>query len=59
MLLGAGVPIHIVQYRMGHESITTTVNVYGHLVPDAGRIAAEATELAMATAIPQVLIAAS
>ena len=59
MLLGAGVPIHIVQYRMGHESITTTVNVYGHLVPDAGRIAAEATELAMATAIPQVIIAAS
>lgn len=59
MLLGAGVPIHIVQYRMGHESIQTTVNVYGHLVPDAGRIAAEATELAMATALPQLIESAS
>ncbi|WP_160159513.1 tyrosine-type recombinase/integrase [Actinomyces culturomici] len=58
MLLGAGVPIHIVQYRMGHESIETTVNVYGHLVPDAGRIAADATEMAMATALPQLLPAA-
>lgn len=59
MLLGAGVPIHIIQYRMGHESIETTVNVYGHLTPEAGRIAAEATQLAMATALPQLIEPAS
>lgn len=33
-LLNAGVPIHVVQARLGHESIKTTVDTYGHLVPD-------------------------
>lgn len=47
MLLAQNVPIHIVQQRLGHESIQTTVNVYGHLIPDAGRIAAQAAELAL------------
>lgn len=51
MLLGQNVPIHIVQQRLGHESIQTTVNVYGHLVPDAGRIAAEATAMALKEAV--------
>ena len=34
-LIAAGTPLPYVQARLGHESITTTVNVYGHLVPDA------------------------
>lgn len=50
MLLAQNVPIHIVQQRLGHESIQTTVNVYGHLIPDAGRIAAEATQEALRVA---------
>ena len=41
-LLGSGVPIHVVQARMGHESIQTTVDIYGHLLPasdaEAGRV---------------------
>lgn len=47
MLLAANVPIHVVQQRLGHESIQTTVNVYGHLVPEAGALAALAVQVAM------------
>lgn len=43
-LLAAGVPIHTVSARLGHESITTTVNTYGHLVNDADRLAADALD---------------
>lgn len=45
-LLAAGVPIHIVQARLGHSSITVTVNTYGHLFPDAQQMAANAASLA-------------
>lgn len=41
-LLARGVPIHIVQARLGHESIQTTVDTYGHLLPDAQLAAANA-----------------
>lgn len=41
-LLAAGVPIYVVQARLGHESIQTTVDVYGHLMPDAQIAAAQA-----------------
>lgn len=34
-LIARGIPLPYIQARLGHESITTTVNVYGHLVPDA------------------------
>lgn len=34
-LIAAGVPLPYIQARLGHESIQTTANVYGHLVPDA------------------------
>lgn len=44
-LLAAGVPIHIVQARLGHESITTTVDVYGGLLPDAQLQASQAAAL--------------
>jgi integrase len=45
-LLAAGVPIHVVQARLGHESITTTVDTYGHLLPDAQLAAAQAAAAA-------------
>lgn len=41
-LLGAGVPIHVVQAHLGHESITTTVDRYGHVMPAARDAVAEA-----------------
>lgn len=44
-LLGAGVPIHVVQARLGHESIQTTVDTYSHLMPDAQQMAASAAAL--------------
>lgn len=47
-LLAAGVPIHIVSARLGHESIKTTVDTYGHLLPDAQRMAQDAAALAFA-----------
>lgn len=34
-LIAKGIPLPYIQARMGHESITTTVGVYGHLVADA------------------------
>lgn len=46
ILLAAGVPIHVVQARLGHESINTTVNTYSHLLPDAQVAAASAADLA-------------
>ena len=35
LMLAAGMPLHELSARLGHASITTTVDVYGHLVPDA------------------------
>lgn len=45
-LLNAGYPIHVVQARLGHESIQTTVDTYGHLLPDVAVAAASAANLA-------------
>lgn len=42
MLLSAGVPIAIVSGRLGHSTIAITVDLYGHLLRDANRDAAEA-----------------
>ena len=42
-LLKSGVPIHVVQARLGHSSIQTTVDTYGHVLPasdvEAGAVA--------------------
>ena len=32
-LVAAGVPLPHIQQRLGHESITTTIDTYGHLMP--------------------------
>ena len=34
-LIAAGVPLPTIQARLGHESITTTINVYGHLMRES------------------------
>jgi integrase len=45
-LLGKGVPLHVVQARLGHESIQTTVDTYTHLLPDAQLAASLAAGMA-------------
>ncbi len=37
LLLAAGVPVGDVSARLGHSSATITLDVYGHVLPDAGR----------------------
>lgn len=53
-LIAAGVPLPVIQRRLGHESIKTTVDRYGHLSPDAHWGAAEAAGAALAGALPQI-----
>lgn len=51
-LIAAGVPLPYIQARLGHESITTTVNTYGHLVPDAHRQMADVVATTLAGVRP-------
>ena len=53
-LLGAGVPINYVQAHLGHESITTTVDRYGHVMPAAQFAIRTAISGALAAAHPQI-----
>jgi integrase len=53
-LLGAGVPINYVQAHLGHESITTTVDRYGHVMPAAQLAIRAAISGALAQAHPQI-----
>lgn len=48
--LAEGVPISEVSRWLGHESITTTVDLYGHLVPEASERARMALDHAFAAA---------
>ncbi|MEU4327732.1 tyrosine-type recombinase/integrase [Nonomuraea dietziae] len=48
--LAAGVPISEVSKWLGHESITTTVDLYGHLVPEASDRARKALDTAFRSA---------
>lgn len=45
MLLAEGRPLLVVSRRLGHESVTTTGDVYGHMVPDAQAQAADAADV--------------
>jgi len=53
-LIAAGVPLTVVQYRLGHESIKTTSDTYGHLSPDAFAGAADAAQNALSGALPEI-----
>lgn len=46
-LVAEGVDLPTVQHRLGHESITTTINTYGHLMPDQLNRAAQAADAAL------------
>lgn len=52
--LADGVPIHIVSRRLGHEHISTTVDVYGGLLPDAQLAAAAAAGAVFGLRTPEL-----
>lgn len=43
-LIADNVQLPVIQARLGHEKITTTIDTYGHLLPDLQRAAAEAAQ---------------
>lgn len=47
-MIGRGAPLPTIQWHLGHESISTTVNLYGHL----DRKAAEAAAASIAAILP-------
>jgi integrase len=46
-LIARGVPLPVIQRRLGHESIKTTIDRYGHLLPELEAAATEAASIAM------------
>jgi integrase len=44
LLIHLGVQPRLIMERLGHASIVTTMNVYGHIMPAAGREAARALD---------------
>lgn len=46
-LVAAGVPLPVIQARLGHEHISTTIDRYGHLLPDLQAAAAHAASMAL------------
>jgi integrase len=56
-LVAAGVPLPVIQQRLGHESITTTIDTYGHLLPDLQAAAAHAAGVALEGATRPRLVA--
>jgi integrase len=49
-LIAAGASLPVIQARLGHEKITTTIDTYGHLMPDIQRAAADAAGLVFSRA---------
>jgi integrase len=50
--VAAGVPLNVVQRRLGHESIKTTVDRYSHLAPDYLEVSAAAASIGLVQAAP-------
>lgn len=54
-LIAQGIPMAVIQARLGHEHYSTTADVYGHLQPDLQIAAAEAASVAMRPRTPPEL----
>jgi integrase len=54
-LLAGGVPLPTIQRRLGHESITTTIDLYSHLSPDMQTAPADVMGHMLAGAMPRLL----
>lgn len=53
-LIADGQPLPYIQARLGHENITTTIQVYGHLVPDShARMANSLAGIMAAPSVPR------
>jgi len=52
-LINAGVPIYVIQRRLGHESMKTTADTYSHLSPDVMYAAADVFAAIHALAPPE------
>lgn len=51
-LIAAGVPLPVIQARLGHEKITTTIDTYGHLLPEMQTAAANAASAVFSSGRP-------
>ena len=47
-LIAGGAPLPHIQARLGHESITTTIDTYGHLLPAGDELISGIIDLALA-----------
>jgi integrase len=54
-LIASNVPLPVIQARLGHESITTTIDTYGHLLPDLQAAAAYAASVALGDVKPRLV----
>ncbi|MCW2496379.1 site-specific integrase [Jatrophihabitans sp.] len=55
-LIAAGVGLPVIQARLGHEKITTTIDTYGHLIPDLHVQAADAASRVFTSARPHLVL---
>ena len=55
-LVAGGAPLPHIQARLGHESITTTIDTYGHLLPAGDEVIAEIIDTALSGATIRPLL---
>lgn len=52
--IAQGVPLPVIQRRLGHEQITTTIDTYGHMADDALSVAAQAASMFLSPSVPEL-----